>query len=98
MAKFNNTRSASLKTFEGGRAFARDAKSDLFLLAVTNMVGEDTFYESANDRDKRYRDLVHTVALEDADWMLRFVVWLRSEANMRSASVVAACEAVWARL
>ncbi|NUR26936.1 MAG: TROVE domain-containing protein, partial [Catenulispora sp.] len=98
MSKFNKSATASMKTFEGGKAFARDAKSDLFLLAVTNMVGEDTFYESADDRDKRYRDLVHSVALEDADWMLRFVVWLRSEANMRSASVVAACEAVWARL
>ncbi|MFL6112100.1 MAG: TROVE domain-containing protein [Catenulispora sp.] len=99
MAKFNKIRrSASTRTFEGGKAFTRDAKSDLFLLAVTNMVGEDTFYESADDRDRRYRDLVHTVALQDAEWMLRFVTWLRSEANMRSASVVAACEAVWARL
>ncbi|WP_425558511.1 TROVE domain-containing protein [Catenulispora subtropica] len=98
MAKFNKAQNDSTKTYEGGKAFARNAKSDLFLLAVTNMAGEDTFYESADVRDKRYRDLVHTVALEDADWMLRFVVWLRSEANMRSASVVAACEAVWARL
>ncbi|MBW8804271.1 MAG: TROVE domain-containing protein [Catenulisporales bacterium] len=98
MAKFNKAQSSSIKTFEGGKAFARDAKSDLFLLAVTNMVGEDTFYESADDRDQRFRDLIHTVALQDAEWMLRFVTWLRSEANMRSASVVAACEAVWARL
>ena len=98
MAKFNQTKGSSTTTFEGGKAYHRDAKSDLFLLAVTNMAGEDTFYESADERDKRYRDLVHTVALDDADWMLRFVVWLRSEANMRSASVAAACEAVWARL
>ena len=36
-----------LRTHEGGAAFARDAESELFLLAATNMVGEDTFYERA---------------------------------------------------
>jgi hypothetical protein len=29
-------------THEGGAAFVRDAESELFLLAATNMVGEDT--------------------------------------------------------
>jgi len=85
-------------TFEGGAGYSRDAKSDLFLLAVTNMVGEDTYYESANTRDERFRQLVHQVAVEDVDWLCRFIGWLRSEANMRSASVVAAAEAVKARL
>ena len=85
-------------TFEGGPGFARDAKSDLFLLAVTNLAGEDTFYESAKDRDNRFRGLVHQVAVSDPDWLARFIAWLRSAANMRSASVVAACEAVAARL
>lgn len=85
-------------TFEGGAGFSRDAKSDLFLLAVTNMVGEDTFYESASVRDERFRNLIHQVAVEDAEWLGRFIGWLRSDANMRSASVVAAAEAVKARL
>src|SRR5688500_20343605 len=48
-------------TFEGGEAFVRDAESELFLLAATNMVGEDTFYERADSRDARFRDLVHAV-------------------------------------
>lgn len=85
-------------TFEGGAGYSRDAKSDLFLLAVTNMVGEDTFYESATQRDSRFAALVRQVAVEDADWLGRFIPWLRNEANMRSASVVAAAEAVHARL
>jgi hypothetical protein len=33
--------------------------SELFLLAVANFVGEDTFYEKADDRDRRYTDLIH---------------------------------------
>lgn len=85
-------------THEGAAGYARDAKSELFLLAVTNMVGENTFYEKATDRDARFEGLVHQVAIEDPDWMARFIPWLRSEANMRSASLVAAAEAVKARL
>jgi len=50
-----------LFTHEGGVGYARDAESDLFLLAATNMVGEDTFYERADVRDARFVDLVHEV-------------------------------------
>lgn len=81
-------------THEGGPAYSRDVKSELFLLAVTNMVGEDTFYEAAGERDERFRDLVHAAVAEDADWVARLVAWLRGTANMRSASVVAAVEYV----
>jgi hypothetical protein len=85
-------------THEGAPGFAHDARSALFLLAVSNMVGADTFYESATDRDRRYIGLVHEVAQADPAWMLAFVGWLRGTANMRSASVVAAAEAVRSRL
>src|SRR5690242_9074645 len=107
MSKFNKPAAATgpvrsggtmTTTFEGGPAWSRDARSDLFLLAVTNLVGEDTFYEAAGTRDDRYRSLVRTVAVEDVDWLGRFIPWLRGEANMRSAAVVAAAEAVKARL
>src|SRR5215467_4959281 len=52
---------ASGHTHEGAAGFARDAKSELFLLAVTNMVGENTFYEAAGDRDSRFSALVREV-------------------------------------
>ena len=41
------------RTYEGGAGFAHDTKSELFLLAVANFVGEDTFYEKSADRDRR---------------------------------------------
>lgn len=88
----------SARTHEGGPGFARDAKSELFLLAVSNMVSENAFYETGAARDDRFERLVHQVAVLDSEWMGRFVPWLRSEANMRSASTVAACESVKARL
>ncbi|MQM25872.1 TROVE domain-containing protein [Glycomyces albidus] len=106
MAKFNKpaTRAAvhspvrtepvaSGATFEGGPGFARDAKSELFLLAVANMVGEQTFYESAQGRDSRFRELVHEVAVSDTDWTARFLAWLRTGAHLRSASLVGGLEA-----
>ena len=85
-------------TYEGGAGYAHDAKSELFLLAVANFVGEDTFYEKAGDRDRRYADLVHRVAVADPQWSARFLRWLRSDANMRSASLVGALEAAKAML
>ncbi len=85
-------------TYEGAPAYSRTAKSDLFLLAVTNLAGEDTFYEAANDRDRRYRGLVRQVAVEDPIWLARMLRWLRGTANMRSAAVVGAAEMAHARL
>jgi hypothetical protein len=83
----------TLTTHEGAPGFRRDPKGELFLLAVSNMVGEDTFYEQAGDRDRRFAELVARVAVDDLDWTRAFLAWLRSEANMRSASVVGALEA-----
>lgn len=85
-------------TYEGAPGYARDAKSELFLLAVSNMVGEGTFYEGASQRDSRYSTLVRQVAVEDLDWTTRFARWLRTEANMRSAALVLAAEAAKASL
>ena len=85
-------------THEGAPGYGRDEKSELFLLAVSNMVGEDTFYEKAGARDSRYAQLVQTVAVLDPQWMAGFLGWLREDANMRSASLVGAAEAAQARL
>lgn len=85
-------------TFEGAPGYARDAKSELFLLAVTAFFAEDTFYEAAAERDARLRGLVARVAVEDGDWLLRLVRWLRTGVHLRSVAIVVAAEAVRARL
>jgi hypothetical protein len=86
------------RTFEGGSGYARDTKGEVFLLAVSNMVGEDTFYETAGRRDDRYTQLVRQAAVTDPEWTAGFLRWLRQEANMRSAAIVGAAEFVKARL
>ncbi|HEV2635569.1 MAG TPA: TROVE domain-containing protein [Actinocrinis sp.] len=83
---------------QGGTGYDRDPRSELFLLAVTDMVATDTFYERGEDRDSRFATLVHQVAVQDPGWLGRFIPWLRTGANMRSAALVAAAEAVSARL
>jgi hypothetical protein len=83
---------------EGGAGHLRDAKSELFLLAVSNFVGQDAFYEKGGDRDDRYTQLVRTLAVTDPAWCVDFFRWLRGEGNMRTASLVGAAEFVKARL
>lgn len=85
-------------TGEGGPGYARNPQSELFLLAVSNMVGERTFYETADHRDERYETLIHQVAVADPQWTAGFLGWLRGEGNMRSASLVGALESARAML
>ncbi|WP_367572146.1 TROVE domain-containing protein [Streptomyces globisporus] len=83
---------------QGGAGYLRDTKSELFLLAVSNFVGTDTFYENGGQRDDRYTQLIRQVAVIDPDWCTGFLRWLRSDANMRTASLVGAAEFTKARL
>ena len=82
-------------------AFGRDPESELLLLAFTNMVGEDTFYERADTRDARFVELMHAVtaatpafiAGADGDvGTVGLAQYLRETMLMRSAAVVVAAE------
>lgn len=77
---------------KGAAAYERGTLSELFLLAVSNMVGEDRFHESAKERDARFETLSRKAAVQDPRWFKDFVGWLRNDAFMRSASIVAAVE------
>lgn len=85
---------APAPTYNGGAGWAKDARTELFSLAVTNMVGQAKFYESANDSDSRFVTLVRSAAVADPAWTAGFIGWLRNGAGMRTASVVAAAEYV----
>ncbi|MFD6312729.1 TROVE domain-containing protein [Streptomyces nigra] len=87
-----------LRSFEGGRGRERDARSELFLLAVANFVSQKTFYESGADRDDRFAVLVRELAVSDSEWTAGLLGWLRTEGNLRTAALVGAAEYVKARL
>lgn len=82
-----------VKTGEGHLGYERKDKSALFLLAAGSLGGEDKFYESGNASTARLKELVRKVAVKDAEWTAKFLKWLRSEGNIRTAAVVGAIEA-----
>ncbi|WP_406457480.1 TROVE domain-containing protein [Streptomyces sp. NBC_00876] len=85
-------------TYEGGAAFVREPREELFLLAVGNFVSQRTFYESGEERDARYARLVGELAVQEPVWTAGLLRWLRGEGNMRTASLVGAAAFVRARL
>jgi hypothetical protein len=87
-----------LRTHQGGRGHERDARSELFLLAVANFVSQQTFYEDGATRDDRFAKLVRELAVSDPDWTAGLLGWLRGEGNLRTAALVGAAEYVHARL
>ncbi|MFI2422568.1 TROVE domain-containing protein [Streptomyces sp. NPDC018955] len=87
-----------LRTYEGGRGREREPRSELFLLAVSNFVTQQTFYETGDDRDDRFAELVRELAVSDPSWTAGLLDWLRGEGNLRTASIVGAAEYVKARL
>ena len=110
MAKFNTatTKNAGGKGFlgtintetlnhQGGTGFLRDEKSELFLAAVSDFMGE-SFYESRSDRDARTIELIGKVAVNDPEWIADFTEWLRGEGNMRSISLMVALETAKAQI
>lgn len=80
---------------KGEKSYKRSAKSELFLLGISDFVA-DTFYESADNRQDRIDDLVGQVVIEDLDWLKNYVAWLRDSANMRSVSLTIALRAAHA--
>ncbi|MEU8888373.1 TROVE domain-containing protein [Streptomyces sp. NPDC048442] len=92
------TTGATTVNHRGGTGHLRDPKSELFLLAVANFVGQNTFYETGEARDTRFATLVRELAVSDPEWTAGLLGWLRGEGQMRTASVVGAAEYVKARL
>lgn len=92
------TTGATAVNHQGGTGHLREARGELFLLAVANTVAQDTFYEGGGERDDRFAGLVRRLAVEDPEWTARLLGWLRADGGMRTASLVGAAEFVHARL
>ncbi|MCK1819713.1 TROVE domain-containing protein [Streptomyces sp. XM83C] len=92
------TTGRTLTNHQGGRGRERDARSELFLLAVTHFAAQDTYYESGTARDNRFVHLMRELAVTDPAWTAGLLAWMRGEGNIRSAAVMGAAEYVKARL
>jgi len=85
------------RTALGAPGYVRDTKSELFLLAATNLPGEKAFHEGCDARVTRFRDLVREMAVADAAWTAGLLGWLRGDGNLRLVPVIGAAEYAWAR-
>lgn len=105
MAKFSNSvinLRSPLKTadrpsttnFEDAPSYAPTLETELFLMAATYMAGEHTFYESAEEREARFGDLVAQVVATNPGFVARLAPYLRNELKIRSASIMLAAEYV----
>ncbi|MFD8753875.1 TROVE domain-containing protein [Kitasatospora sp. NPDC059577] len=90
-------RRGAVTNHQGGAGYVREPKSELFLLAVSHLYGQGSFYEGAAERDERYLGLIREHAVSDPQWTLGLLRWLRAEARIRTAAVVGAVEFVHAR-
>jgi hypothetical protein len=88
----------ALRTYQGAAAFVREPREELFLLAVADFVTQRTYYETGEERDERFLRLVRELAVEEPEWTAGLLRWLRTEGNMRTASLVGAATYVQARL
>lgn len=78
-------------TNEGAIGFDKDIYTEVFTLGLTFLT--DEFYESANQRVDRFAEGIRILTGTDAAWVHDFLVWLRTDANIRTAAVVGAVEA-----
>ena len=88
------TTGARTATFEGGRGYVPDLESELFLMAATYMAGERSFYETPDQREARFVDLIHQVTASNPEFVARLAPYLRNELKIRSASIMLAAEYV----
>lgn len=87
------------RTFEGGRGWTKDFRTDLFIRASSSLHdGSNRFYESGYKRDETLRQLAQQAAVQDFTWFAQFVKWLRRTANIRTAALMIAADGVKARL
>jgi hypothetical protein len=88
-----------VKTYGGGKGAVSDTLTELFRLGVNLFAGgETTYYESGKKRDSRFTKLVEQAAITNPTWTVNFLVWLRNEANIRTAAVIGTAHFVHARL
>lgn len=89
----------TVRTATGGPGYVNDAEGELFRLGVNALLGDESvFHEGGKARDNRFASLVRQVSVTNPQFIAGFLPWLRSEGNIRTASIMGAAHAVNARL
>lgn len=96
MTKFNkSTPVARVANKEGGLAFAVSPERELYLRAVTCMVGEKKFYQSGVENTMEMLGLIHKVLVSDnRAFVLQLASYCRNAMNLRSIPIMLLGEAI----
>jgi len=81
-------------THGGATGWLRDEKSEFFLRLTGSFVGQDSYYEKADERDGQLIALARKIAPSDFEWLATAIVWARTYGNQRTGPIIAAVEAV----
>lgn len=86
-------------THEGAKAFHMNADYELYLLVVSSLMSGDSFYESADDRVARFRDLVsQVVAAGNIEFLVGLAAYAREQMFLRTTPTVLVAEMFMHRL
>lgn len=93
MSKFNTKAQGVTKTVnhEGAEAYSLDAKSKLYVTAVTTMLS-NKFYEKGDKTISRLKRLIQSVAKTDPEFVAKLAVYAREEMYLRSLPLVLTVE------
>ncbi len=101
MAKFNREKKSieqqliqrpdATLNFEDGLAFEQSAELRLYRMACASLMGEDKFYQTAQEHDKDVFVAIDQV--EDSKYLLKLARYVRSDMHLRSVPVVLLAEA-----
>lgn len=84
------------RTHEGGSAVVPSTLVDLAFTAACTFIGQNTFYESADERTQRIISLVQKAAKADPDGVVDLIRKIRRDFKIRAAAILIAAEFVHA--
>jgi 60 kDa SS-A/Ro ribonucleoprotein len=72
----------------GGIAFKTDVKTELFLRTVSCLFGEPKYYKTVQESDDELIELIHVVAKQDPEFVLKLAVYSRDVMHLRTVPLV----------
>lgn len=82
----------AVTNFEGGPSYKLPALWDLYVRVSTALMGEDKFYQSAQEADNELVTAIKTAIIADPEFVLKLAVYAREKLYLRSVTTVLLAE------
>lgn len=94
MAKYNTSRKTNSNVtinYEGAKAYKNSPKRELLSL-VSTCILQDMFYETADDRIERVKNLVKEISKKDSVFIAKLAAFARNELYLRTIPIILIAE------